>query len=55
VHGLLYRWRRTRISDAAVDGMRERMIMSQRAALMRIRPGRRDPASAGTSEEQGKE
>ena len=55
VHGLLYRWRRTRTSDAAVDGVLERMIMSQRAALMRIRSGRRDPASAGTSEQQGKE
>jgi membrane-associated phospholipid phosphatase len=54
VHGLLYRWRRTRTSDAAVDGVLERMIMSQRAALMRIRSGRRDPASAGTSEQQGK-
>ena len=55
VHGLLYRWRRTRTSDAAVDGMLERMIMSQRAALMRIRSGRRDPASARTSEQQRKE
>ena len=55
VHGLLYRWRRTRTSDAAVDGVLERMIMSQRDALMRIRSGRRDPASAGTSEQQGKE
>ncbi len=55
VHGLLYRWRHTRTSDAAVDGALERMIMSQRAALMRIRSGRRDPASAGTSERQGKE
>ena len=55
VHGLIYRWRRTRTSDAAVDGVLERMIMSQRAALMRIRSGRRDPASAGTSEQQGKE
>jgi hypothetical protein len=39
-----------------VDGMLERMIMSQRAALMRIRfrSGRRDPASAGTNEQQRK-
>ena len=55
VHGLLYRWRRTRTSDAAVDGVLERMIMSQRAALMRIRSGRRDPASAGTSDQQRKD
>jgi len=52
---LLYRWRRTRTSDAAVDGVLERMIMSQRAALMRIRSGRRDPASTGTGDRQGKE
>jgi hypothetical protein len=31
------------------------MIMSQRAALMRIRSGRRNPASAGTGEQQRKE
>jgi len=30
------------------------MIISQRAALMRIRSGRRDPASTGTSDRQGK-
>jgi membrane-associated phospholipid phosphatase len=54
VHGLLYRWRGTRTSDAAVDGVLERMIISQRAALMRIRSGRRDPASTGTSDRQGK-
>jgi membrane-associated phospholipid phosphatase len=55
VHGLLYRWRHTRTSDAAVDGVLERMIMSQRAVLMRIRSGRRDPASAGTSDQQRKD
>jgi lipid A 4'-phosphatase len=54
-HGCLYRWRRTRISDAAVDDVLERMTMWQRAALKRMRFGRRDPATAETSRVQGKE
>jgi membrane-associated phospholipid phosphatase len=55
VHGSLYRWGRTRISDAAVDGVLERMTMLQRATLKRLRFGRRDPASAETHGQQGKE
>jgi lipid A 4'-phosphatase len=55
VHGSLYRWGRTRISDAAVDGVLERMTMLQRATLKRLRFGRRDPASAETHRQQGKE
>lgn len=41
IHGLLYRWPRTRISDAAVEDWLERMAQMQRAALMRIRAGMR--------------
>jgi len=54
-HGCLYRWRRTRISDAAVDDVLERMTMWQRATLKRMRFGRRDPATAEISRLQGKE
>src|SRR6478752_7536796 len=45
VHGLLYRWRRTRTSDAAVDGVLDRMASLQQDMLMRIRSGRRNPQS----------
>jgi lipid A 4'-phosphatase len=54
-HGLLYRWRRTRTSDATVDGALERRIMWQRATLKRMCSGRRDPASAETRRAPGKE
>ncbi|MGZ3351761.1 MAG: phosphatase PAP2 family protein, partial [Xanthobacteraceae bacterium] len=54
-HGCLYRWRRTRISDAAVDDVMERMTMWQRATLKRLRFGRRDPATAETNRPQGEE
>ena len=55
VHGSLYRWGRTRISDATVDGVLERITMLQSATLKRLRFRRRDPASAETHGQQGKE
>ena len=42
VHGLLYRWRRTRISDAAVEEALERMAKLPQDALRRLRPGPSD-------------
>jgi lipid A 4'-phosphatase len=36
VHGALYRWPRTRIADAAVEGALERMAKAQRDAMMRM-------------------
>jgi lipid A 4'-phosphatase len=45
VHGVLYRWRRTRISDAAIDGWLDRIASFQQDMLMRIRSAWRDPRS----------
>jgi membrane-associated PAP2 superfamily phosphatase len=54
VHGALYRWRRTAISDAAIERMVERVFMPPHAALLRFlarwcgRAGRTGPHPGGT-------
>ncbi|MGA7486103.1 MAG: phosphatase PAP2 family protein, partial [Xanthobacteraceae bacterium] len=40
MHGLLYRWRHTRISDATVERALERIARLPRRTLMQLRPGR---------------
>jgi len=54
VHGALYRWRRTGISDAAIERAIERVFMPPHAALVRLvarfsgRPRRTGPRPGGT-------
>jgi|EndMetStandDraft_8_1072994.scaffolds.fasta_scaffold21058_3 lipid A 4'-phosphatase len=43
VHGALYRWRRTRTSDAAVEGLLERLAKTQHDAWMRMWSRLRSP------------